>query len=79
MTKIRIGAATIGVFFLLTGCGVSGQVTNKRAPGWPGEKTFQIQVDDQRPGVGKVWVTVPEDVWERCSMVPADSYPACAG
>lgn len=67
----------MGVLFAVTGC-VSGPVVDKRAPGYPGEKTFQIQVEDDRiVGDDKVWITVPEDIWERCGI--DEQYEDCSG
>lgn len=69
-------SAVIGALFAVTGC-VSGPVVDKQAPGEPGEKTYQLQVDDRRPGNRTVWVTVTKDVWERCTM-GTSWYPDCA-
>lgn len=77
MKKIIQGAALAVALLALTGC-VSGTVEDKRAPGTPGEKTFQIQVDrDPVVGPKKVWVTVPERVWDTCNIDTV--YPDCAG
>lgn len=77
MKKFIVGAIVIGAFFAVSGC-VSGQVQDKRAPGVPGRKTFQIQVRDPRVvGPYDTWVTVPERVWDKCDVDA--SYPACAG
>jgi hypothetical protein len=72
--KILIRAtALVGAVLLLTGC-ASGEVTDKRAPGQPGEKVFQLRIDGTLPDH---WVTVSENVWEACSMY--EQYPGCKG
>ena len=77
MKNIRRGAAIVGAIFVLSGC-VAGPVSDKRAPGMPGEKTFQILVDDKHLiSPGRVWVRVPERVWDRCDL--DDPYPSCVG
>lgn len=73
MKKICRDAVLLGVFLLLTGC-ASGTVTDKRAPGQPGDKVFQLHVDGALPGR---WVTVTEKEWDRCSLDSA--WPSCAG
>lgn len=66
-------AVALAALFALTGC-VSGEITNKRAPGRLGEeRVFQIEVDDSV--FSRQWVTVTEDVWDRCNMY--EQYPAC--
>ena len=77
MRNLRRGAAVIGVFFVVTGC-ASGVVSDKRAPGYPGEKTLQIQVDVENPppfGPDKIWVTVEEQVWDDCDL--DEEWPEC--
>lgn len=37
-----------------------GRVSDKRAPGLPGDKTFQVEVNNR-------WVGVPEDLWDSCN------------
>jgi len=77
MKNIRVGALLIGVLLAVSACAVSGPVDDKRAPGEPEHKTFQIQVDDKGVvGPDEVWVTVPEKAWDRCHL--KDMYPACA-
>jgi hypothetical protein len=77
MKKIMMGAAMIGVLFAVSGC-VAGPVLDKRAPGDPGSKVFQIQVEDETPvGPNEVWVTVTERVWDTCRI--EQPYPECAG
>lgn len=61
-----VGAATL--ILLAAGCATDTTVQNKRAPGMPGEKTFQIQV-------GSSWVGVSDQQWDACEM--GESYPAC--
>lgn len=76
MKKIFQGAALAGALLVLTGC-AAGTVQDKRAPGIPGEKTFQLQIENDRPvGPASIWVTVPERAWDRCD--PEDKYPDCA-
>lgn len=77
MKKIIQGAALAGALLVLTGC-ASGTVQDKRAPGMPGEKTFQLQVENDLPiGPDEVWVTVPEEVWDECDIDA--EYQECAG
>lgn len=77
MKKIIQGAALAGALFVLTGC-VAGTVEDKRAPGMPGEKMFQIEINrDQFIGPKRVWVTVPEEEWDTCDI--DTEYPDCAG
>lgn len=74
MKKLFRGAATIGAFFLLTGC-AGGSVTNKRVistPGRPYDKVYQLLIDGRFP---EYWVTVPEREWDRCRMF--SRYPDC--
>lgn len=52
---------------LLTAC-ADAPVENKRAPGEPGEKTYQIQV-------GRRWIDVTERDWDHCEMF--EPFPAC--
>jgi hypothetical protein len=59
---------TAALSVLLMTTTTSGAVEDKRAPGDPGHKMFQILVDD-------AWRLVPEDVWNRCDM--EDSFPLC--
>lgn len=77
MKKIFKGVVTIGALLLLSGC-AAGPVADKRAPGMPGHKTFQLRIDD--PNVlapDDLWVTVTEDQWDHCGL--DERYPACAG
>jgi hypothetical protein len=67
------GAALVGAVLLSAGC-ASGTVIDKRAPGQPGEKVFQLRVDGTLPSR---WVTVSERTWEMCPMF--DEYPDCQG
>ncbi len=77
MKKVILGAILCGVFFAVSGC-ASGPVGDKRAPGEPGRKIFQLQVPVKGPvGPSEVWVTVPEHVWDRCHI--EQPYPQCAG
>jgi hypothetical protein len=77
MKKKIVGAVVVGALFAVSGC-ASGIVTDKRAPGVPGEKTFQVQIEEGRVvGPDEVWVTVPEEVWEVCGL--EETYPSCAG
>jgi predicted small lipoprotein YifL len=77
MKNILKGAVTIGVLFALSGCAVAGPIQNKRAPGIPGEKTFQLQITDSGdPLPGDRWITVSEHVWDLCGM--GEDYPKCA-
>lgn len=72
-----MGAAIVGVLFAVSGC-AAGSVEDKRAPGIPGEKTFQVRVKGDRiVGPDEVWITVPEDVWDKC--VVGQPYRRCAG
>jgi hypothetical protein len=78
MKKNIAGAVLIGALFAVSGCGVSGQINDKRAPGIPGSKTFQVEVHDGHlVGPDEVWVTVPEHVWDKCHV--RQMYPQCAG
>lgn len=75
MKKIFKGVVTVGVLFLLFGC-AAGPVDDKRAPGMPGHKTYQLQIDD--PNVlapDDFWVTVTEKQWDDCEL--GERYPAC--
>lgn len=77
MKKIILGAILCGAFFAVSGC-ASGLIDDKRAPGDPGRKIFQLQVPVEGPlGPNRAWVTVPEHVWDRCAI--KQSYPQCAG
>lgn len=73
MKKILIGAALVGALLLLIGAD-SGRVVDKRAPGEPGEKVFQLHVDG---AFSDRWVTVTEKQWDTCSMYA--QYPQCVG
>jgi hypothetical protein len=77
MKKYLRGAALFGAFLAVTGC-ASGVVIDKRAPGYPGEKTLQIQVDVDNPppfGPDEIWVTVDGRVWDACKLY--DVWPDC--
>jgi hypothetical protein len=75
MKKYVRGVVAIGVFFVVTGC-ASGVVSDKRAPGSPGEKTFQIQVENNKPfGPDRWWITVNRDGWRACWI--DDVWPEC--
>lgn len=77
MRNLKRGAAVVGVLFVVTGC-ASGVVSNKRAPGYPGEKTMQIQVSVENPppfGPDEIWITVDERVWDNCGMY--EIWPDC--
>lgn len=77
MKKFLLGALIMGVFFTVSAC-ATGPVADKRAPGSPGHKQFEIQIQpDAVVGPSEVWVKVSEHVWDRCSM--GESYPKCAG
>lgn len=68
MKKILQGAALVGALFVLSGC-ASGPVIDKRAPGVPGDKKFQVLVDNDAPvGPDKLWVTVTEQQWDECRL-----------
>lgn len=71
MKILALGAAIVGVFLLYMGV-TTGTVTDKRAPGVPGDKVFQLRVEG--PLLDR-WVTVSEYNWDECSMYTA--YPAC--
>lgn len=62
--KIALIAATA---LLLTAC-TSGTVENKRAPGYIGEKTYEVYVDGY-------WLNVTSTGWDNCEM--GEQYPAC--
>lgn len=64
ITVVMIAALLV----LLTAC-ARGPVVNKRAPGEPGNKTYEILIKD-------TWIQVPEQVWDNCSL--DDPYPACS-
>lgn len=74
MKKIFRDAALVGVFLLLTGYAVTGEVTDKRALGQPGRKVFQLHVDGTLPAY---WVTVSEREWDKCGLYTR--YPVCVG
>lgn len=73
MKIVVLGAAIVGVFLLYMGA-TTGTVADKRAPGQPGDKVFQLQVDG--PLLTR-WVTVSDRNWDRCSMY--EPYPDCVG
>lgn len=75
MKKIIQGAALTGVLFVLAGC-ATGTVDDKRAPGYPGHKTFQVQVHNHLfVGPKLIWVTVTEKQWDQCEL--GESLSAC--
>lgn len=72
--SIRV-AALVGVLFVVSAC-ASSPVQDKRAPGIPGHKTFEIQVDDSYvPGSARVWIKVSEKEWDKCHV--GDQFPSC--
>jgi hypothetical protein len=73
MKKIMRVATLCGVFLLCAGCG-SGKVTDKRAPGQPSDKVFQLHVEGT---LFDRWVTVSEETWDACGLFTR--YPSCAG
>lgn len=78
MKKTVTGAVIVCAVITLTGC-AAGQVTDKRAPGYPGEKTYQIEIENSRPiGPDRLWITVSREVWWSC-RIQVDEYPDCAG
>jgi hypothetical protein len=68
--KRRIPLILCGI--LLAGCSdvPHGTVTDKRAPGPLGDKTFQIQIDSHQ------WWSVSERAWTSCGLGMV--YPSCA-
>ncbi len=67
--------ALVAASFLLSAC-VSGSVENKRAPGEPSHKRYQLQIDTGNPlAPDELWVDVTHDEWTRCSM--EEQYPGC--
>lgn len=78
MKKFIAVAGIVGAIFAVTGCAAGPVVNDKRAPGNPGHKTFQIQIRETSPvGPDEVWVSVPERVWDRCRL--GELYRRCAG
>jgi hypothetical protein len=68
MKKMVQGATIAGAFFVLTGC-VSGAVDDKRAPGMPGEKQYEILVENDQPyGPDRFWLKVTERTWDNCHL-----------
>jgi hypothetical protein len=77
MKKILLGALFLGFLFVVSGC-AHGVVEDKRAPGDPGKKRFEIQIRPSGPmSPDEVWIPVSEKVWDRCGI--GESYLACAG
>ncbi len=62
---VAVLAASLTTLFLLP----SMVVQDKQAPGIPGDKTFQLRVDD-------TWYVVPEAVWNHCTL--GEQLPECA-
>lgn len=79
MKIFRTSVVALGALFLLSGCG-TGPLIDKRAPGTPGEKTFQIQIREVRiTGPRHVWITVPERVWDGCDPGTKYDGDTCVG
>lgn len=75
MKSLLACAVVVGVLFVALPR-LSGPVLDKRAPGDPGEKTFQIQVKYELPvHPEEEWVTVSERAWDSCNI--GESYPGC--
>ena len=75
MKKYLRGAAFVSALFVVTGC-ASGVVSDKRALGYPGEKTFQIQVENDKPfGPDSWWITVTRKSWGACGL--NEVWPEC--
>lgn len=73
MKKILTGVA-IGGAILLSLTVTDGTVIDKRAPGEPGDKVFQLRVDGL---LLDRWVTVTEKQWDDCGLYA--SYRDCTG
>lgn len=76
MRKYILGAAIVGAFFAVFVL-ASARVTDKSATGIAGNKQYEIQVDYGHIGVGEVWITVPERVWDGCHV--GGRFPQCGG
>lgn len=77
MRKHIRAVAIVAALLSITGC-ASGVVNDKRAPGYPGEKELQIQVElDNPPPFGRkaIWVTVDDSGWDSCRLF--DRWPDC--
>lgn len=66
--KNYIRATALGSLLLLATACVKGPVEDKRAPGMPGEKTFELLVDSR-------WVEVSVQEWDKCKIDAP--YPDC--
>ena len=67
-TYLAVSAAPVTALFLLLLLLPNGAVQDKKAPGTPGEKTYELLV-------GNTWRVVPETVWDRCDMY--ERLPVC--
>jgi hypothetical protein len=75
MKKIFVGAAIFGVLFFISAF-ICGRVVDKGAVGVAGQKQFQLLVDYNWLGLGRIWLPVPERVWDRCNL--GDDAIACS-
>lgn len=55
------------LMFTLAAC-AAGPVENKRAPGMPWEKRYEILVDGE-------WIEITGSEWDNCGMY--EQFPAC--
>jgi hypothetical protein len=79
MKIFRTSVVALGALFLLSGCG-TGPLIDKRAPGVPGEKKFQIQIEESHlTGPRRVWITVTERVWDKCDPGTHYDGSTCVG
>lgn len=77
MRKYIRALSISAVILSVSGC-ASGVVSDKRAPGNPGDKILQIQVRlDKAPPFGRkeIWVTVSDDEWDSCRLYA--EWPEC--
>lgn len=66
--KNYIKATFLAALLALTAACASGPIEDKRAPGEPGKKTYEVLVDGQ-------WIKVTSEQWDNCGMY--DPYPDC--
>ncbi len=68
---MRIQRSLLAVLLIsllaLTAC-ARGPIQNKRAPGLPGEKRYEILVNGR-------WIEITSAEWDACQM--QETYPAC--
>lgn len=68
MMKNYIRLTVVTLLILSAAACARGPVEDKRAPGMPGKKTYEVQVRS-------TWIKVTEQGWDNCGL--DDPYPAC--